>query len=252
MDLNDFTKAIDNLKKRASSARKTRSIIASVLFILSLIIFGIIYINTTSGLAKGMIDVYKTLSSNNSDNIDSGIEKMYFDIINDSNSLAETSPNSKIKIDESNKHDKEKSLQASQDEFEQMVKNINLKSKILDQYANWKGVRYRLSQAKDNQSIINSVTTSVATIAFSICSILLLLFLVQISVMFMRYYAQLAELYESQALALIVSEGNTDKAISFAREFSPKVISIGKSPDSIYEKAFDLIGNVINKKENQS
>ncbi|MCE9880310.1 bifunctional murein DD-endopeptidase/murein LD-carboxypeptidase, partial [Hafnia paralvei] len=35
-------------------------------------------------------------------------------------------------------------LQASQDEFEAMVRNVDIKSKIMDQYATWKGVRYRL------------------------------------------------------------------------------------------------------------
>ncbi|WP_114191894.1 bifunctional murein DD-endopeptidase/murein LD-carboxypeptidase [Edaphovirga cremea] len=35
-------------------------------------------------------------------------------------------------------------LQASQDEFEAMVRNVDIKSKILEQYADWKGVRYRL------------------------------------------------------------------------------------------------------------
>nr|WP_113868542.1 bifunctional murein DD-endopeptidase/murein LD-carboxypeptidase [Brenneria salicis]NMN91304.1 spr peptidase [Brenneria salicis ATCC 15712 = DSM 30166]RBP59467.1 spr peptidase [Brenneria salicis ATCC 15712 = DSM 30166]RLM29724.1 bifunctional murein DD-endopeptidase/murein LD-carboxypeptidase [Brenneria salicis ATCC 15712 = DSM 30166] len=42
-------------------------------------------------------------------------------------------------------NDKESlSLQASQDEFEAMVRNVDIKSKLLDQYASWKGVRYRL------------------------------------------------------------------------------------------------------------
>ncbi|TCW00256.1 bifunctional murein DD-endopeptidase/murein LD-carboxypeptidase [Biostraticola tofi] len=35
-------------------------------------------------------------------------------------------------------------LQASQDEFEQMVQTGDIKTRILDQYADWKGVRYRL------------------------------------------------------------------------------------------------------------
>ncbi|GAA0518159.1 bifunctional murein DD-endopeptidase/murein LD-carboxypeptidase [Tatumella terrea] len=35
-------------------------------------------------------------------------------------------------------------LQASQAEFEQMVKNVDIKSRIMDQYADWKGVRYRM------------------------------------------------------------------------------------------------------------
>ncbi|HEY0208708.1 bifunctional murein DD-endopeptidase/murein LD-carboxypeptidase [Acerihabitans sp.] len=35
-------------------------------------------------------------------------------------------------------------LQASQDQFEDMVRNVDVKTKIMDQYAVWKGVRYRL------------------------------------------------------------------------------------------------------------
>lgn len=35
-------------------------------------------------------------------------------------------------------------MQASQSEFEAMVRNVDVKSKIMDQYVNWKGVRYRL------------------------------------------------------------------------------------------------------------
>lgn len=35
-------------------------------------------------------------------------------------------------------------LQASQNEFEEMVRTVDIKSKIMDQYADWKGVRYRL------------------------------------------------------------------------------------------------------------
>ena len=33
------------------------------------------------------------------------------------------------------------SLQASQDEFENLVRNVDVKSRIMDQYADWKGVR---------------------------------------------------------------------------------------------------------------
>ena len=36
------------------------------------------------------------------------------------------------------------SLQASHDEFETMVRNLDVKSRLMDQYASWKGVRYRL------------------------------------------------------------------------------------------------------------
>lgn len=36
------------------------------------------------------------------------------------------------------------SLQSTQDEFESLVKNVDIKSRILNHYASWKGVRYRL------------------------------------------------------------------------------------------------------------
>ncbi|VFS57758.1 bifunctional murein DD-endopeptidase/murein LD-carboxypeptidase [Leminorella grimontii] len=35
-------------------------------------------------------------------------------------------------------------FQSTQDEFESMVKNVDIKSRILNQYAGWKGVRYRM------------------------------------------------------------------------------------------------------------
>lgn len=35
-------------------------------------------------------------------------------------------------------------LQTSQDEFEQMVRSTDIKSRLMSQYASWKGVRYRL------------------------------------------------------------------------------------------------------------
>lgn len=41
-------------------------------------------------------------------------------------------------------------LQASQDEFEEMVRNLDVKSRIMDQYASWKGVRYRLGGSTRN------------------------------------------------------------------------------------------------------
>ncbi len=35
-------------------------------------------------------------------------------------------------------------LQASQDEFEQLVQNVDIKSRLMEQYSDWKGVRYRM------------------------------------------------------------------------------------------------------------
>lgn len=48
------------------------------------------------------------------------------------------------------------SLQASQDEFENMVRNIDVKSRIMDQYADWKGVRYRLGGSTKKALIVQA------------------------------------------------------------------------------------------------
>ena len=48
------------------------------------------------------------------------------------------------------------SLQASQDEFENMVRNIDVKSRIMDQYADWKGVRYRLGGSTKKVLIVQA------------------------------------------------------------------------------------------------
>lgn len=46
------------------------------------------------------------------------------------------------------------SPQASQDEFENPVRNVDVKSRIMDQYADWKGVRYRLGGSTKKVSIV--------------------------------------------------------------------------------------------------
>jgi lipoprotein Spr len=56
------------------------------------------------------------------------------------------------------------SLQASQDEFENMVRNLDVKSRIMDQYADWKGVRYRLG-GSTKQVLIVPVLYSVRSVS---------------------------------------------------------------------------------------
>lgn len=45
---------------------------------------------------------------------------------------------------EKNRNDLAHTLKSSQDEFESMVNSLDTKEKIMSQYANWKGVKYRL------------------------------------------------------------------------------------------------------------
>ncbi|STM81480.1 lipoprotein [Escherichia coli] len=59
------------------------------------------------------------------------------------------------------------SLQASQDEFENLVRNVDVKSRIMDQYADWKGVRYRLggSTKKGIDVLVSYSVHSVSNLA---------------------------------------------------------------------------------------
>ncbi|AWH89846.1 bifunctional murein DD-endopeptidase/murein LD-carboxypeptidase [Limnobaculum parvum] len=59
-------------------------------------------------------------------------------------SLSSTAEASNSKHAQAQKERQGLSLQSTQDEFESMVKNVDIKSKILNQYAGWKGVRYRM------------------------------------------------------------------------------------------------------------
>ncbi|WP_340616480.1 bifunctional murein DD-endopeptidase/murein LD-carboxypeptidase [Xenorhabdus entomophaga] len=59
-----------------------------------------------------------------------------------------SSPDSKLRNKHTETHavnsQKHFLLQPSQDEFETLVNNLDIKSKLLNQYADWKGVTYRL------------------------------------------------------------------------------------------------------------
>ncbi|HHF3233006.1 TPA: hypothetical protein ACPJ2O_004617 [Vibrio diabolicus] len=83
---------------------------------------------------------------------------------------------------------------------------------------------------------------------FSLGAIGLMVVMLKISIMFMRYYARLAELYEAQADALRASNGDVEKAYKFLEHFSPNAIEINNAPVTLYEKALETIGSVANKK----
>ena len=59
------------------------------------------------------------------------------------------------------------SLQASQDEFEKMVSNLDVKSRLMDQYASWKGVRYRLGGSTRKGIDCSAFVLSVNNLAWS-------------------------------------------------------------------------------------
>ena len=84
--------------------------------------------------------------------------------------------------------------------------------------------------------------------AFSIGAVAFVLFLIQIAVQFMRYYAKLSELYSAQAEALRASDGDVEVAYNFIQHFSPTSVDIGSAPTTVYEKALDVVSNIARSK----
>jgi hypothetical protein len=89
-----------------------------------------------------------------------------------------------------------------------------------------------------------SWTSFVSTIVLSIGAVAFVLYLLSIAVMFMRYYARLAELYDAQCDALNAADGDSEIAIKFMEHFSPSSVDIGKAPSTLYGKVLDTIQTV--------
>lgn len=103
------------------------------------------------------------------------------------------------------------------------------------------------SQDKPNVSISNGFAGSLSTLAFSFGAVAFVILIIQIAVQFMRYYARLSELYNAQADALRVSNGDPEIAFKFMEHFSPAGVELGKTPTTVYEKALDAISSVAKK-----
>jgi len=122
--------------------------------------------------------------------------------------------------------------QADYDRIDQEI------DKSLEQYAKAAGVssslyRQQFSGPASWQSLLNVALIDIGAIAFG-------LLFIQIAMSFMRYYAQLAELYDAQADALVAAAGDQDRAAKFLDQFSP-AIEFGKTPTTIYEKALEAV-----------
>lgn len=87
-------------------------------------------------------------------------------------------------------------------------------------------------------------TDAISSVAFTFGAIAISILLFQTGISFIRYYSQLAELYDSQASALLAANNDPDRFISFFQMLSPSSVTFGKTPLSMYEKAFDALVGV--------
>ncbi len=72
-----------------------------------------------------------------------------------------------------------------------------------------------------------------------------LILFIQMIIMFMRYYARLAEAYDSHMVALRITNGDPNKAIELSAIFSPNHIDLGKTPSSLHEKVLESATHII-------
>jgi hypothetical protein len=94
----------------------------------------------------------------------------------------------------------------------------------------------------------SKIVPVISTVVFSLGAVTLLVLLIQIAVMFMRYYTRIAELYDAQADALRASGGDPKLAYGFLDHFSPNNIEIGKTPSTLYEKALDTVREALKQR----
>jgi len=67
------------------------------------------------------------------------------------------------------------------------------------------------------------------------------IFLMQIFLSNMRYYAKLAELYASQITALQVASGNNDLFIALVDKLSPQIVDFGPAPTHLYSQILEAL-----------
>ncbi|WP_147477951.1 hypothetical protein [Pseudomonas savastanoi] len=90
-------------------------------------------------------------------------------------------------------------------------------------------------------------TSSVSSMAFTFGAIAISILLFQTAVSFIRYYSQLAELYDSQASALLAANNDPEKFVKYSEILSPSAVNFGKPPVSVYERAFEAIASIRGK-----
>ena len=120
-------------------------------------------------------------------------------------------------------------------QFDEINQEID---KTLEQYEkaaevlNKKEIARRTPQGTNWQALTSTLVIEIGAITFAI-------FFIQMAFSFVRYYAQLAELYDAQADALVAAAGNPEQAAKFLEQFSPN-IEFGKSPITLIEKGFEM------------
>ncbi|QTD30997.1 hypothetical protein [Pseudomonas fluorescens] len=222
-----YSAAIEDLKQRAQRARRSRLYIAfGLVFLIS---FSVVAVFTSSQISEYS---YRRLGEKISLNAirDPGIflrkssdllEKIYPDGLID---MGRKMDGEEVKVGNFTSDDRSAYMRELERlvSFYERAQTAYAKQALLqDKQAGW--------------------TDAISSVAFTFGAIAISILLFQTGVSFIRYYSQLAELYDSQASALLAANDDPDKFVSFSQVLSPSSVTFGKTPLSMYEKAFDAL-----------
>ncbi|WP_312154034.1 hypothetical protein [Atlantibacter hermannii] len=93
--------------------------------------------------------------------------------------------------------------------------------------------------------ITNQISRAITSGILTLTVIFMGLYTIKITLMFIRYYAQLAARYETQVTAFMAANGDIDKTIKLIQALSSNEITMGAAPDSIYEKALEIVSKAL-------
>jgi len=93
--------------------------------------------------------------------------------------------------------------------------------------------------------ITNQISRAITSGILTLTVIFMGLYTIKITLMFIRYYAQLAARYETQVTAFMAANGDIDKTIKLIQALSSNEIKMGAAPDSIYEKALEIVSKAL-------
>jgi len=224
----NFDTTVSDLQKRAARARKSRTVIAAgMLAIVIVTVAAIFSLNTRPAMA------WQTIAENISAKRpqDPGIFMQ-----TTTGLLDKAYPDGLVYLGKRLDGSEEKTPMVSPQERAVYLNEID----TLVGFYERAEAAYK-NKAPEDTTVGNDLITSVSSIAFTFGSIAFFVLGIQIGMSFLRYYARLAELYDSQASALMMSNGDPEKAVKFFEIFSPMNVSFGKAPASLYERVIEAI-----------
>ena len=97
-------------------------------------------------------------------------------------------------------------------------------------------------------SSLDSFSRLIVSSIFGFGAVGIAVWLIQLSITFIRYYIRLANVFDAQADAILLSEGEPEALKTYTEALSPEVVDFGQMPKSTQEKLLDTLTELIRKR----